>query len=135
MKAIAIAAMGLGLTACATASRGTTEPWQVNTSPPGASVQTSNGRYCSPTPCAIKMPRKAEFTATVTLDGYQPETVFVTHDLSGKGAAAYAGNILMGGVIGLTVDAFSGSTQDLKPNPVTLTLKPLAGASSNGGGQ
>jgi hypothetical protein len=35
-----------------------------------------------------------------------------------------AGNVLLGGVIGLGVDMYSGASQDLTPNPVTLKLEP-----------
>lgn len=47
----------------------------MNTEPSGAKVETSNGHQCPATPCAIKISRKAEFTATITKAGYKPATV------------------------------------------------------------
>ena len=115
LGAIAIASLSLG--ACATVTRGTNTAWEVQTDPDGARVETSNGHMCPATPCSIKMPRKSEFTATVTKPGYKPATVTVTHKTSGAGAAGVAGNVLVGGLIGIGVDAVSGASQDLVPNP------------------
>jgi hypothetical protein len=56
---------------------------QVRTTPAGASVRTSNGQSCEPTPCAIHTPAKAEFTATVSKPGYQSADVKVSHGLFG----------------------------------------------------
>ena len=36
-----------------------------------------------------------------------------------------AGNVLVGGIIGVGVDAASGAALDLTPNPVVVTLQPL----------
>jgi hypothetical protein len=69
------------------------------------------------------MSRKSEFVATLTKEGYKPATVTVTHKTAGTGAAAVAGNVLIGGVIGLGVDMVTGASQDLTPNPVTVVLE------------
>jgi|GraSoiStandDraft_4_1057263.scaffolds.fasta_scaffold200518_2 hypothetical protein len=116
------AAASLG--ACATVTRGSKDAWVVNTEPSGAKVETSNGHQCAATPCAIKMSRKSNFTATVTKAGFKPATVTVTHKTATAGAAGVAGNVLLGGVIGLGVDVATGASQDLTPNPVNLKLEP-----------
>jgi hypothetical protein len=41
----------------------------------------------------------------------------------------FAGNVLVGGLVGMGVDACTGAAQDHKPNPVSVTLQPLAPAS------
>ena len=120
---VVVAACGLSLTACATVTRGSKDAWSVNSDPTGARVETSNGMQCPATPCAIRMSRKSEFTATVTKDGYKPATISVTHKTANAGAAGVAGNVLVGGVIGLGVDAVSGASQDLTPNPAFVTLE------------
>jgi hypothetical protein len=112
------------LAACATVTRGSNDAWVVNTDPPGASVTTTNGHFCPSTPCAIKMSRKSEFSAEIKKAGYKPATVSVTHKTASAGAAGVAGNVLVGGVIGLGVDMVSGASQDLVPNPVTVKLEP-----------
>lgn len=126
MKAyFAVAAAAVTLSACTTITRGTNDTWVVETTPAGASVSTSNGYHCESTPCAIKMPRRSEFVATIERDGYEPVEVNVTHQISGAGGAGMAGNVLVGGLIGVAVDAGSGAMNDLVPNPVVITLVPL----------
>ena len=131
MKFVTIAAALLAaaaMTGCTTITRGTNDVWEVTTEPIGAEVTTSNGYVCDSTPCAIRMPRRSEFVATITLDGYEPATVNVTHQISGAGGAGMAGNVLVGGLIGVAVDASSGAMNDLVPNPVHLVLTPIGAA-------
>jgi len=88
------------LAACATATRGSTTLFIVETTPVGAKAETTvptkefgkmtkvrleriksgkleepefEYRFCEPTPCGIEMPRKTEFHVLVTKDGYTPE--------------------------------------------------------------
>jgi hypothetical protein len=119
---VALATAAL-LSGCATITRGSNDQWVVNSTPAGAKVETTNGFYCAETPCSIKIPRKADFTATVSKSGYKPTKVVVTHKVAGTGAATMAGNVLVGGLIGLGVDAVTGAADDLTPNPVTVTLE------------
>lgn len=108
--------------ACATITRGTTESFLVESNPPGAEIKTSNGFKCPATPCNFKMQRKEGFTVTAELEGYLPARETVTSNLAGGGAAGMAGNILVGGIIGIGVDAMSGATQELSPNPLIINL-------------
>jgi len=113
-------------TACATVTRGTNTAWEVQTDPSGAKVETNHGHQCPSTPCSIKMPRKSEFTATITKDGYEPATVVVTNKVSGAGGAGMAGNVIVGGLIGAGVDVASGAMLDLTPNPAVVKLEKKA---------
>jgi hypothetical protein len=70
--------------------------------------------------------RKSEFTATFSKEGYQSEDVKVQTRVAGAGAAGFAGNVLIGGVVGMGVDAATGSTLEHYPNPVTASLAPRA---------
>ncbi|CCV09805.1 conserved hypothetical protein [Mesorhizobium sp. STM 4661] len=45
--------------------------------------------------------------------------------MSGNGAVGLAGNILVGGLIGVGVDAVTGATLDHFPNPAVITLVPV----------
>ena len=123
MLAASVAA--IFLSGCTTITRGSNDVWEITTTPIGAEVSTSNGYHCESTPCAIRMPRRSEFVATVTMDGFNPATVNVTHRISGAGGAGMAGNVLVGGVIGAAVDMSTGAMNDLVPNPVHLELVPL----------
>jgi len=123
-RLLALACMAGSLGACATVTRGTTEAFTVETVPAGASVRTTVGYACDATPCTWKMPRKSEFTATIAKPGYKTVTTQVVHTTAGAGAAGMAGNVLIGGLPGIVIDAATGSTQDLKPNPLHLVLEP-----------
>lgn len=118
-------ALSAGASGCATITRGTSQEFRVESTPPGASVTTSNGFACAATPCTFRMQRKHGFTVDATLPGYSPAHAVVTSNLSSNGAAGMAGNVLVGGLIGIGVDATSGATQDLTPNPLMLTLEPI----------
>lgn len=126
MKKLILAALPLAMSvgACATVTRGMHEAFTVETEPSGASVETSNGLHCEATPCTFaRVERKAEFTVTITKAGYRTWSGTVTHHTAGAGAAGMAGNVLVGGLIGVGVDATSGATQDLTPNPLHVTLE------------
>ncbi|WP_298328722.1 PEGA domain-containing protein [Asticcacaulis sp.] len=122
-----VAAM-LAVSGCATITRGTNDVFVVETFPVGASVKTSNGYFCDSTPCSLKMPRKSEFTVTITKAGYKTWTGNVTNKVSGAGGAGMAGNVLVGGIIGAAVDGSNGSMLDLVPNPLVVTLEKEDGA-------
>lgn len=120
IAAVVIAPLVAG---CATVTRGTNDVLEIQTTPIGAQVTTSNGFSCQQTPCTIKMPRRSEFDVDITKAGYKPARVHVTHKVAGAGGAAMAGNVILGGVIGAGVDAGTGAMLDLVPNPVNITLE------------
>lgn len=128
MKIVLCTAAVIGLAAslggCATVTRGTTTKFTVASTPPGGAVKTSTGFTCDPTPCSMTMPRKESFDVTVTKAGYAPKTLHVRSSVSGGGAAGLAGNVLIGGVIGMAVDGTSGAMDDLTPNPLQVDLEP-----------
>lgn len=115
----------LVLTGCATVTRGTTGDVQFTSEPSGALASTSLGSSCT-TPCTLKFSRKDEFTVTFKLEGYEEQAVPVTAQVGGAGAAGLAGNVLIGGVVGMVADAASGATLEHSPNPVSVVLKKLA---------
>jgi hypothetical protein len=117
----------LALTGCATITRGTSEVLVVSTDPPGADVQISDGETCT-TPCSVKLKRKHDYHLKIAKAGYEPVETDVRSQIVGAGAAGMAGNVLIGGLIGVGVDAFSGATKGLKPNPLSVNLAPLSGS-------
>jgi hypothetical protein len=108
---------------CATVTRGTKDVLVIETDPPGATV-TVAGRTGS-TPTSFKLSRKFEGTVHISKDGYEPITIQVNSHPSTAGGAGMAGNVLVGGLIGMGVDAGFGSTNDLHPNPIKVSLVPL----------
>jgi len=125
-QSLAAALVAVGLAACGSVTRGTTELIAFTSEPPGAAVATTTNRYCPTTPCSLDVPRSEEFDVTFTKPGFQPQTVPVRTKLAGAGAAGFAGNVLAGGVIGMGVDAYTGAAMDHTPNPVAVTLVPDA---------
>lgn len=126
MFALAAGASGSG---CATVTRGTSQDFTVVTEPPGARAEGSNGLVCVETPCTFhRVDREVAFTMTISKPGYVTSTHQIEHQAMGGGSAGFLGNILIGGVVGMIVDANSGATQDLFPNPLTVTLAPEGAA-------
>jgi PEGA domain-containing protein len=96
-RVIAVAACGLSLAACSswmsslpslpslpstpTTSNpsprpGPIEALRIESEPPGAEAKTSQGQSCR-TPCEIAVQTGNEFSVTLALNGYQPQTVSV----------------------------------------------------------
>lgn len=123
MRVFFAAAAALSLAGCATVTRGTTDQIQIQSEPSGANVRTSMSQTCT-TPCTLQVSRKDEFTVVFEKPGYVTQEVQVKTQIAGSGAAGFAGNILVGGVIGMGVDAATGSTLEHVPNPVRATLQP-----------
>jgi hypothetical protein len=121
LAAIALTA----LSGCATVTRGTSETFVIETQPAGADVHLTNGLSCT-TPCSLKLKRKDGFVAKIAKPGYEPVEATVTSSTSGGGGVAMAGNLVLGGIIGAGVDASNGSMNDLKPNPLRVTLTAVA---------
>jgi hypothetical protein len=123
VRALTLVGVALSLPACATITRGSSQEFTVESTPPGARVSTSNGFQCDATPCTFRMPRKDAFRATVSMDGYVTEERQISSGVSGGGAAGMAGNVVFGGVIGAVVDGTSGAMNDLTPNPLVVILR------------
>jgi hypothetical protein len=114
----------IALASCATITRGTRTAFVVETVPSGAYVRLSTGQECNATPCTFpQISREAEFSVTVSKPGYRTTTHVVTHSTAGAGGAGMAGNVILGGLIGAAIDANSGATQNLVPNPLVVQLE------------
>jgi hypothetical protein len=127
MRILLAVVLGVLVSGCATVTRGTTEQVQLLSEPSGAEARTSMGHVCV-TPCTLQFARKDEFVVTFSKPGYLPQEVPVTTRVAGAGAAGFAGNVIIGGVVGMGVDAATGSTLEHVPNPVSVVLEPLRAA-------
>jgi hypothetical protein len=132
LRSLAILCLLLPLGACASIIRGTTSDFKIQTIPEGAAIKTSNGHSCTATPCEFKVKRKEEFTIFAEKAGYKPARLDVKTKMSGKGFAATVGNGLIGGIVGVSIDAHNGATLDHHPNPAILTLEPETPAKQTG---
>ncbi|WP_057465733.1 hypothetical protein [Pseudovibrio sp. POLY-S9] len=117
-----VVASSILLAGCGTVVRGTSEDIKIDVKPANAKITSTTAHTCVG-PCVINVPRKKEFTLTASAPGYQSQVIDVQTRVSGKGAAGMAGNIILGGVVGVGVDAVTGATLDHYPNPVTFNLK------------
>lgn len=106
---------------CATITRGTTESLSIQSEPAGARVELSSGQT-GVTPCSFELKRKNDLKVFLHKDGFDDVTVDVESKVAGAGATGMAGNVLIGGIIGVGVDAASGATKSLRPNPVHVHL-------------
>ncbi|WP_103119834.1 PEGA domain-containing protein [Methylopila sp. Yamaguchi] len=132
MRFVLIIAAAASLAGCASITRGSTNQVTVTTEPAGASVRTSMNHSCPSSPCTFTVGRKDEFIVTASKPGYREATMPVKTRIAGSGAAGFAGNVLVGGVIGMGVDAATGATLEHYPNPIVLALQPEAPASAPG---
>lgn len=128
LRVVAAACLVATLCGCATITRGTRQTWSVETEPSGAAVKTSIGNSCEQTPCTFKLKRNKDFEVTISKAGFRTYHGQVSHDVASGGAAGMAGNVLVGGIIGVGVDAASGAMMQLKPNPLKVKLEPEGSA-------
>jgi hypothetical protein len=99
MRKLALLACGLALSGCASVTRGWEEVVHFSSLPTEAALRTSTGFQCI-TPCIMKVQRKEDFTATFSKPGYISVDVPVRGQVGGSGGAGFAGNLLVGGVVG-----------------------------------
>jgi len=109
---------------CATITRGSTETFVIETTPPGAEAILSTGLYCV-TPCSLRIRRRGDFVVTINREGYETVSATITSSIDTAGGGALAGNIILGGIIGAGVDAGTGATLAHQPNPLVVELVPL----------
>lgn len=107
----------LAIFGCATIMHGPSQEIGIQSKPTGATVTIDNQEY-GKTPVIAKLSRKDHHKVHITLEGYQPFDATITRSTSGW----VWGNIVFGGLIGLAVDAITGSLYKLKPEQVEAEL-------------
>jgi len=108
------------LSGCATIMTGTTQKVPVASNPSGA-VAKVDGGMSAVTPTIFNLERKTDHTIEISKEGYRTAQIILRHTLSG----ATAGNILIGGIIGVAVDSCSGAMFKLVPERVDVSLEAL----------
>ncbi len=128
MRTVGIVALCALAGGCASVTRGTTENLSIVSTPSGAEASISglDVPTACVTPCAVVVKRNADISVTFQKEGYEPQVVQLTKEIPATGAAGFAGNVLIGGLVGMGVDAVTGAATDHKPNPVAVTLEPVA---------
>ncbi len=113
---VALLIFGYG---CATVIHGTTQKIPVSSDPSGANITIAGEDAKYTTPCQVELKRKHDHVLKFEKEGCEPTSVEVKHVMSG----AVAGNILVGGLIGVGIDASNGATFRLTPETINVTLK------------
>ena len=107
----------VALGACASVIHGTHQDVGISSAPTGARV-TVDGEEKGATPYVAHLRRKDNHTVRLELAGYKPYETTLTRSVSGW----VWGNIVIGGLIGLAVDAIDGGLYKLTPEQVSGTL-------------
>ena len=112
---------------CASIIHGPTQSVDLTSQPSGARI-TINGKYMGETPKTFSLRRKGypkgepkgnkEYVTKIELDGYYPYDVKIKRQMDGW----FLGNILIGGVIGIAIDAGNGSMYKLTPDQVIAQM-------------
>jgi len=105
------------LTSCATIISGTTQKVSLSSNPSLANVYIDEIKV-GKTPYVAKLERKTEHKVKIELAGYKPYETTLTRKFN----AWYIGNVFIGGLIGLVVDAATGSIYNLSPNQVNAAM-------------
>lgn len=114
------------LSACATITTSPSQNLSVLTEPAGATCDIQrNGRHVAtvnPTPGTARIGKSTrETTVSCTREGHMPAQAVLSPEFQ----PVVLGNILLGGVVGLVVDASTGAMSKY-PDSVQLTLVPAA---------
>jgi len=108
---------------CATALKGSTQEVRIGVSgPESATCKASNasGAWTVKAPGTVKVERSGgALSITCEAEGFNKDTRVVSSEFNG----ATVGNILLGGLIGVAIDAASGANYSY-PETVQLTLEP-----------
>ena len=124
MKQIALVLIALSSVRCASIVHGTSQKIPVTSQPPGADVVVKciDGEFKAPsqTPTQIVLRRnRQDCEVRVEKPSFEPHLVQLSRNMSGW----YLGNILIGGIIGLIVDAANGAMYTQSPGQIHAVLK------------
>lgn len=125
MRNFFILALAVLAPSCATVTQGTDQTVTVATSPNGAEcgLERAGVRIATiaATPGPVSLKKSAEAViVTCELDGYEPAKATLRSEFEG----ATLGNVLLGGIVGVMIDASSGAANKY-PERISLTLHPI----------
>ena len=129
--AIAMACAFMAMTGCATILSGTSDQISINSNPGGATVEikTMGGLILKQgqTPFTAVLTKGKEYNITISLDGYQTETVALLKGGIETTAFCNLGNVLFWGV-----DFVSGAMFKLEPGSIHINLKEVTAHDESG---
>ena len=109
----------LGLSSCATIILGSKQSVGISSTPSSAKIFINDEEVgITPQTVQIKKNQAQSFKVRIELEGYEPYETVLTRKTSGW----IAGNILLGGLIGLVVDFATGGAYLLTPEQIEAQL-------------
>ncbi len=125
MKKISLLLLMPFVFGCATIINGNKQKILISSTPASAQVMV-DGKAQGQTPVKVDLKRKQTHSVIISHEGYQTQEVQLQRKVSGW----VWGNIGFGGLIGLGIDAGTGSMYKLKPETVNIDLKKADGSSA-----
>jgi len=111
--------IALFTTSCASIITGTKDKIAFSSTPEGAKVFHKGVEKCT-TPCTAEIPRSlGKQTVTFAKEGFNSKEVKLTKNFN----AVSLVNLLIGGVIGIGIDAATGSLTKYSPKAYTVELE------------
>ena len=114
------------LNSCSTIVAGRSQEVTFSSEPKGVEVLVAGKSYGT-TPITVNLERKKGQVITFQKDGYNSQTRSLETTIN----TYFWGNIILGGFIGSTTDAITGSMHEYKPNSYYITLTQDSSTSSN----
>jgi len=108
------------LSGCASIAHGPRENVFLDSNPTNATVLITGKKNAinAVTPATVSLKRNSSYTVQFSKEGYLP----VTHQISQSMDGWTLGNFLFGGIIGIGVDAITGSMWQLSPSQIIANL-------------
>ena len=119
MTRVLVALVVLGFVGCATLISGTHQEMSFTSAPNEATVMVE-GRVLGKTPITVSMAKDSGKSVVFQKDGFKDATLPMPSGLDNW----FWGNILLGGLIGSTVDAASGAVHQYEQSSYMATLEP-----------
>ena len=114
----------LGMVGCATVTTGTSQTITIDTVPSGAVCRMMREDHVvgvvNPTPGSVAVSKDKD---TIAVSCEKDEYLTADEELDAEFQGATLGNVLLGGVIGVVVDASSGAANKY-PDSITIALTP-----------
>ena len=125
-RLVMLVGLALACSACATVVGGTTQEVFIESEPTGAACKVdrmgANVAVVNSTPGRVNVSRSKEtMIVSCTRDGYEQSNEVLVSSFTG----ATVGNILLGGVVGIVVDAASGANNKY-PDRIMIVMTPAS---------
>lgn len=119
--------LAVSMSNCASIVHGNSQTVDFSSQPAGAKVFV-DGRQYGTTPTSVVLKRigrlkdeptdKLSYQVKIDLDGYYPYEIQLKRTVDGW----FFGNVIFGGLIGIVIDAASGSMYKLTPDQIVATM-------------